>query len=76
MCSHVHPILSQSAFRRFQTATLVVFVSRSHCGFRYPEMLKRCLVVRAPWIFDLAWSLVKHFFDEGPEGADKTNEHT
>lgn len=31
----------------------------------YPEMVKRAIVVRAPWIFEKIWVIVKHFFDEG-----------
>jgi hypothetical protein len=31
----------------------------------YPEMIKRVLVVRAPWFFNQGWSVVSRFFDEG-----------
>lgn len=31
----------------------------------YPEIVKRILVVRAPWIFPLIWSIVQHFLDKG-----------
>lgn len=35
------------------------------CEDNYPEMMKRCLVIYPPAIFERAWSMVKHFFDEG-----------
>merc|ERR1719382_242083 len=31
----------------------------------YPEMVKRAIVVRAPWVFGKIWAIVRHFFDEG-----------
>lgn len=31
----------------------------------YPDLVKRILVVRAPWIFPLIWKIAQHFFDEG-----------
>lgn len=31
----------------------------------YPEMVKRIVIVRAPWIFAKVWSIVQTFFDEG-----------
>lgn len=31
----------------------------------YPEVGKRLLILRAPFIFRAVWSLAKHFFDEG-----------
>lgn len=31
----------------------------------YPEMVKRVLIVRAPWFFNQGWSVVSRFFDEG-----------
>jgi len=31
----------------------------------YPELVKRVIVVRAPWIFSKIWFIVQHFFDEG-----------
>ena len=29
----------------------------------YPEMLKRCIVVNAPWVFPLFWKVAKYFLD-------------
>ncbi|CAK0870745.1 unnamed protein product [Prorocentrum cordatum] len=31
----------------------------------FPEMVKRVLIVRAPWFFNQGWSVVSRFFDEG-----------
>lgn len=30
----------------------------------YPGMAKRCIVIRAPRIFQMAWSIAKHFYDD------------
>ena len=32
---------------------------------RYPEMLKRVLVIRAPWVFPAVWRIVRTFLDKG-----------
>lgn len=31
----------------------------------YPEIVKRVLIVRAPWVFPLIWRIVKTFLDKG-----------
>ena len=31
----------------------------------YPEVMKRFLIVNAPWAFSAVWAVVKHFFDAG-----------
>lgn len=31
----------------------------------YPEMMKRAILIHAPWIFEKLWMVVSRFFDEG-----------
>lgn len=31
----------------------------------FPEIVKRIIIVRAPWIFTKIWAIVQHFFDAG-----------
>merc|ERR1712032_1283342 len=35
------------------------------CEDNYPEMVKRVLLIRAPWFFNRLWRIVSRFFDEG-----------
>lgn len=48
----------RDAFRKYQKC--------ARLGQDYfPEILKRIIIVRAPWIFPKVWNIFRHFFDQG-----------
>ena len=40
-------------------------IARSSGKDRYPEVLKRIIAVRAPWVFPAVWRIVRTFLDKG-----------